>query len=505
MRHFLPVHVNELAARLRVLSADNRSSSSSSSSSSWAAGSRSAEAPFLQVAVQFSDDTAADIMEVYEQLHGALRNDSIHLYIISDSSFVATCYDDIAASHVESDVLVFFGSVELSGSDSDVGKAAGMTENVFTATSTSGSASGCGGCQGAAKGPLVIKVPKWKAIDVESSLSDILSCIRANDLLRGRRVVMLNEQTFSSGCVLLLRDALAGAIGEEEVLLAHSLGAAREALSREEGSSFLLYVGDDKTSAFFALCAIADVPVLVYRPSDGPGARAEALVHAEFSGTRQFRERYGGVAKVKDAQVIGIIVGSMGLSSQTTRDVVSRLKLLISAAKKSYYYFVIGKLNEAKLCNFPDVDVFCLVTNYNEVVRPKTYHVPVVTAFELEVGLGARLWSGEGSRLDPEFVLDDDLASAVSRVETVFSDAADSDSQCRIGADADVTTHTSALIATESCEVVSKYSKEVSIGRYQSRSYKGLVDSTEDPSNNNVVSTDIVRGRDGVAAAYSNR
>ena len=63
----------------------------------------------------------------------------------------------------------------------------------------------------------------------------------------------------------------------------------------------------------------------------------------------------------------------------------------------------------------------------------------------------------------------------------------------------------SALIATVSSEVVTKYNKEISISRYQSHSYKGLVDGTDDPANNNAVSTDIVVGKAGVAAAYSNR
>jgi diphthamide biosynthesis enzyme Dph1/Dph2-like protein len=69
----------------------------------------------------------------------------------------------------------------------------------------------------------------------------------------------------------------------------------------------------------------------------------------------EFRERYGGVLRVKDAHVIGIIVASMGLTGDMTREVLEKLQKLIVAARKTYYTFVMGRLNEAKLCNFPEV------------------------------------------------------------------------------------------------------------------------------------------------------
>ena len=42
-------------------------------------------------------------------------------------------------------------------------------------------------------------------------------------------------------------------------------------------------------------------------------------------------------------------------------DVIDRLKSLIRNAGRKYYTFVVGKVNEAKLANFPEVDVFVLV------------------------------------------------------------------------------------------------------------------------------------------------
>ncbi len=53
-----------------------------------------------------------------------------------------------------------------------------------------------------------------------------------------------------------------------------------------------------------------------------------------------------------------------------------------------------GRLNEAKLCNFPEIDIFCLVSNEDtSIIAPKTFPVPVITPWELELGLGAREWT----------------------------------------------------------------------------------------------------------------
>lgn len=49
-------------------------------------------------------------------------------------------------------------------------------------------------------------------------------------------------------------------------------------------------------------------------------------------------------------------------------------------------------LANAALC-FAQVDVFCIISTEDmSTIKPKTFHVPVVTVFELEVGLGARPW-----------------------------------------------------------------------------------------------------------------
>lgn len=66
-------------------------------------------------------------------------------------------------------------------------------------------------------------------------------------------------------------------------------------------------------------------------------------------------ERYGGVAKVKDSAIIGLILGSMGISADLSKKLMKRLETLIRAAGKHFYTLVMGRVEEAKLENFPEV------------------------------------------------------------------------------------------------------------------------------------------------------
>lgn len=58
----------------------------------------------------------------------------------------------------------------------------------------------------------------------------------------------------------------------------------------------------------------------------------------------------------------------MGLTGSITNDLTHRLKELITAAGKKYYTFVMGRLNEAKLCNFPEIDGALLFTPVHFVI-----------------------------------------------------------------------------------------------------------------------------------------
>ena len=69
--------------------------------------------------------------------------------------------------------------------------------------------------------------------------------------------------------------------------------------------------------------------------------------------SRMLMKRHYVVEQIKDANSVGILVGTMGMAG--FRDIISRLKKILSACGKKTYTFVVGKLNPNKLANFPEV------------------------------------------------------------------------------------------------------------------------------------------------------
>ena len=157
-------------------------------------------------------------------------------------------------------------------------------------------------------------------------------------------------------------------------------------LLKDENSRFW-YIGDKNSQVDNIKLMLSDKLIMLYSPSLNSSELSQG------NNSKVFFERYGGVSKVKDAEIIGIIVGSMGLTGDLTNNLISRLQRLITASGKKHYTFVMGRLNEAKLCNFSEIDLYCLIANDDSaLIKPKTFHVPVVTPFELELGLGAHEW-----------------------------------------------------------------------------------------------------------------
>ncbi|KAJ3362127.1 Diphthamide biosynthesis protein 2 [Allomyces arbusculus] len=106
-------------------------------------------------------------------------------------------------------------------------------------------------------------------------------------------------------------------------------------------------------------------------------------------------KRYALMTKARDADIIGIVVGTLGVANYI--DMIANLKKLIKSHGKKYYTFVLGKLNVAKLANFSEIDMFVLVAcPESSLIDSKEFYRPVVTPFELTMALDiSSSWTGE--------------------------------------------------------------------------------------------------------------
>lgn len=85
--------------------------------------------------------------------------------------------------------------------------------------------------------------------------------------------------------------------------------------------------------------------------------------------------------KAKDAAIVGILVGTLGLAGYL--HIIHQMKELITGAGKKAYTLVMGRPNPAKLANFPECGVFIYVScAQTALMDSKEYLAPVITPFE---------------------------------------------------------------------------------------------------------------------------
>jgi diphthamide biosynthesis protein 2 len=364
---------------------------------------------FKRIVLQFPDEHAADCVGVYDWLItdlesrvGRGRADEMEIYVAADSTY-GSSVDDISAEHVDGDVLVYFGS--------DLSSSGAMPVMVV---------------------PRAILVDTTACVAaISSQLADYRGEVNAGNG-EGSGGPLRAVVTFEPGCsagVPGVLDALEREHGEwvdftlarlpqcadldqwapspggsggdasADVAVTHlgglevPVGSLPSSDSGDgngdggDGDGAIIYIGD-KTEQLSSVALQAGRVALLHYSNASKACRS-----MRGENSRAFRERFGGVAKVEKARVVGIIVGSMGLTGESTRSIVARLQALCEAGGRKTYVFIMGRLNEAKLCNFPEIEVFCLVSNEDtSVIAPKTFPVPVITPWELELGLGAREW-----------------------------------------------------------------------------------------------------------------
>lgn len=122
------------------------------------------------------------------------------------------------------------------------------------------------------------------------------------------------------------------------------------------------------------------------------------------------RRRYAATQRLRDASVVGLLVGT--LSVQGFGEALRSLRSLCVEAGKKPYTLAMGRPNPAKLANFPEIEAFVFVGDgADAVLESHDYLAPVLTPFEARLALDpdGPLWTVEGYRMGLEGILGVDL------------------------------------------------------------------------------------------------
>lgn len=97
--------------------------------------------------------------------------------------------------------------------------------------------------------------------------------------------------------------------------------------------------------------------------------------------SRLLRRRYFLVEKARQANIMGILVGTLGAAGYG--NALRTLRQAAQKAGKKTYTLLMGKPSPAKLANFPEIDVFVLVADpQGQILDSKDYLAPIITPHE---------------------------------------------------------------------------------------------------------------------------
>jgi diphthamide biosynthesis protein 2 len=136
--------------------------------------------------------------------------------------------------------------------------------------------------------------------------------------------------------------------------------------------------------------------------------------------SRLLKRRYFLVEKARNANIIGLLVGTLGVAGYG--DALRQLRKAAQRADKKTYTMLMGKPSPAKLANFPEVDVFVLVADpQGQILDSKEYLAPIITPHEAMLA-----FTEESEWKESEYRLDfDHILSNTADKEGNFSDKAE--------------------------------------------------------------------------------
>lgn len=378
------------------------------------------QARYKRIALQFPDDMLPDAPRVFQLLSRGLNSEEVaqangshaghsngcatdgndiaqsvsklsveekaekwspRLYILGDTSYGTCCVDEVAAEHVDADVVVHYGRSCLSPS---------------------------------ARLP-VIYVFTHKTLSIESVVRSFKSTypdpsskvIIAADVAFSDHVPAVYTKLVDEGYGSLFATELvhepSSAIPNRTVPV--SVREAPETLTEWQ----LFHISDPPTALLLTLAS--RVAAIHIYPTNRPSNEDVKPLPASTSAA--LRRRYAILTSLATVPIWGILINT--LSVKNYLHIVDHVKEQIAAAGKKSYMFVVGKLNAAKVANFSEIGGWVVIGCWeSSLVDSKDFWRPVITPFELGLALkgdAERVWTGSWHS-DFQAVLDQPDAEA---------------------------------------------------------------------------------------------
>ncbi|KAF2765886.1 diphthamide biosynthesis protein [Teratosphaeria nubilosa] len=357
-----------------------------------------------RIALQFPDDMLVDAPRVYERLRDGLRarakrdnavsgiangvgkvrletevtpdqkegavdgrevatDGAEKLCILGDTSYGACCVDEVAAEHVEAEVVVHYGRACLSPT---------------------------------ARLP-VIYVFTSRPLDFDSTIASFVNtypskhekvCLMA-DIPYTHHIPDLGQRLSDQGYTSIFTPDL---LRDPSSLLPNRTIPPDVHQDPEHLKDYAIFhVSDPPTSLLLILSSrVKSIHIHPTNTTTRPTA-------SEATSTALLRRRYALITRLATVPIFGILINTLSVSNYMAA--LHHCQHLISKAGKKSYVFVVGKVNAAKIANFSEIGGWVVIGCWeSSLIESKEFYRPIITPFELEVALTddrERVWGSE--------------------------------------------------------------------------------------------------------------
>ncbi|XP_061661692.1 2-(3-amino-3-carboxypropyl)histidine synthase subunit 2 [Syngnathoides biaculeatus] len=326
---------------------------------------------FGKVALQFPDELLHDSTAVAAEIE---RITQAKVFILGDTSYGSCCVDEVAAEHVGADCMVHYGRACLSPSK--------RLPLMYVFEKASINLEKCKSAFRELYADTQADILILYDVKYTHAIDHLVTLLREEyPNVVSSRLVVEGEQCYSHG--LTIRETDGDQIG---IHFGRQL-CLKSGLSIEKYDVF--YVGQDGPTLRNFMMTWNRCSFSSFDPLTSTGRLESAGVN------RALMKRFYAIERAKDAKVVGILVGTLGVANYLS--IIQQLKETIRSAGKKSYVFAMGKLNVPKLANFLEIDIFVLIScPENALLDASEFYRPVVTPFEMEVACNRkREWSAE--------------------------------------------------------------------------------------------------------------
>ncbi|KAF2130298.1 diphthamide biosynthesis protein [Dothidotthia symphoricarpi CBS 119687] len=345
------------------------------------------EGRWKRIALQFPDHMLVDAPRVYEQLGRGLGrarkapnetsaegelSDKLEgtaigeerlvdekLYILGDTSYGACCVDEVAAEHVDADVVVHYGR----------------------------------SCLSPPSRLPVIYVFTARPLD----LDPLVETFKTTYPDTAQKIILMADIPYAHHIPLLhtrLQEAGYTHLHATEIVHNPSSPLPNRTTPPDAQDTLndyaLFHISDPPTSLLLTLSS--RVSAIHIYPTDTISPTATLA-----STSLTLRRRYALLTSLSTTPIFGILINT--LSVKNYLHMLSHVQSQIAAAGKKSYTFVVGKVNAAKVANFSEVGGWVVIGCWeSSLVESSEFWRPVITPFELGLALmedGERVWTGE--------------------------------------------------------------------------------------------------------------